>query len=89
MFPKYTRDANPTVIERVRVRDRYCQMCGKPTVDVHQITSRGSGGPDSDENCIGLCREHHNMAHTGEIPRSEMRGVLADKYGFEYPEEDL
>ena len=89
MFPKYTRDADPDVIERVRVRDRYCQICGRPTQDVHHITSRGSGGPDSVENCIGLCREHHSMAHNGEIPRSEMRGVLAEKYGFEYPEEDL
>jgi hypothetical protein len=28
--------------------------------DPHHITGRGAGGSDTADNCIPLCREHHN-----------------------------
>lgn len=89
MFPKQKRLVDQTAIERVRVRDPYCQVCGQRRTDIHHITSRGSGGADEDSNLIGLCRICHNKTHSGEIPRAQLRRILAEKYAYEYEEWEL
>ena len=42
----------------------FCEICGKPRDDTHHIKTRGSGGKDSADNYISLCRVHHTEAHT-------------------------
>lgn len=44
--------------------------------DPHHIKSRGSGGGDVRGNIIRLCRKHHDMAHHGDIKKSELYEAL-------------
>jgi ribosome-binding protein aMBF1 (putative translation factor) len=41
-----------------------CEVCGKPAVDIHHISSRGMGGTSIDkdtcDNLMAVCRECHN-----------------------------
>ena len=46
------------------VKAMSCQVCGKRPVDPCHIKSFGSGGPDSPENIIPLCRKHHTEQHS-------------------------
>ncbi len=80
---KEQRIADPRVVARVRARDPYCQVCGRPRTDVHHIKTRGSGGDDVEENLIGLCRECHSKAHNGEVSRERLLRVLRDKWGYD------
>jgi hypothetical protein len=57
-----------------------------PGFDVHHIYSRGSGGGDTQDNLICLCRKHHQMAHNGKISRELMEEALKRLYGFQTPE---
>ena len=62
--------------------DVMCEICSKPADDIHHITPKGMGGnPKADciENLIGLCRRHHDMAHTGEITGDELYETIAYK----------
>jgi len=44
-----------------------CEICGRKAVDIHHIIFRSQGGTDEIGNLIGLCRDHHEKAHSGEI----------------------
>lgn len=45
-----------------------CQICGKKgATEKHHKQSRGSGGNDTEENLIEVCRICHTKIHTGEI----------------------
>jgi hypothetical protein len=57
--------------------------------DVHHIASRGSGGDDTFENLICLCRRHHNRAHMGLIPRGRLREILHLYWDYFYTEDEL
>jgi len=57
--------------------------------DVHHIASRGSGGDDTLENMICLCRRHHNRAHNGRITRGKLREILYLYWKYDYSEEEL
>jgi 5-methylcytosine-specific restriction endonuclease McrA len=51
-------------------------------LDPHHIVHRGSGGGDTEENLITLCRNHHRRAHSGHITREELYAILR-WYGYE------
>ena len=41
-----------------------CEICGRPSADIHHLDARGMGGDktgekDRIENLMALCREHH------------------------------
>ena len=38
-------------------------LCCDIAVDVHHILFKSQGGKDEIDNLIGLCREHHDIAH--------------------------
>ena len=42
-------------------------------LEVHHINTRGSGGGDTEDNLILLCRLHHNRAHQGLISKQQLR----------------
>lgn len=45
-----------------------CQICGKKgATEKHHKQSKGSGGNDTEENLIEVCRICHTKIHTGEI----------------------
>ena len=43
-----------------------CEVCNKPSVDIHHIDEKGMGGSNTKdviENLIAVCRECHNECH--------------------------
>ena len=45
-----------------------CQICGKKgSTEKHHKKSKGSGGNDTEENLIEVCRICHTKIHSGEI----------------------
>lgn len=73
------------MIEAVRQRDRYCQVCGGLRTDVHHIQSRGASGDDVPDNLIGLCRTCHTKVHKLDgLTPADLRAILSRKYGFVY-----
>lgn len=58
-------------------RRRPCQVCGEPPPsDPAHIQSKGSGGPDSEDNLMSLCRGHHVQNHAyGWKAFSKMYGL--------------
>ena len=52
-------------------------------LDVHHIKTRGSGGGDTGDNLILLCRKHHQEAHMGLISKDLLRAAVRHFYeGF-------
>lgn len=56
-------------------------FCGNPRIELHHIRFRSSGGKGTWRNLIGLCKQHHTLAHTDnqyrrhlEIQRMRMFG---------------
>ena len=55
---------------------------GSRYVEAHHIIALGNDGPDTPDNVIGLCPEHHRQAHFGanaEKLESEFMRVLNSK----------
>jgi HNH endonuclease len=60
--PKKTRIVDFKALDKIRKLP--CEVCRKrPPSHPHHIRTRGSGGPDTEENLIALCPEHHTMIH--------------------------
>jgi len=59
-------------------------VCTFPGLDPHHIRTVGAGGGDELENIIALCRCHHDMAKTGQIPPEVFRAILTHRYGYRY-----
>jgi endogenous inhibitor of DNA gyrase (YacG/DUF329 family) len=56
-----------------------CRVCGFDTlVEVHHIMPRRQGGPDTLDNLITLCPNHHTMADRGLISVEELRALLGE-----------
>ena len=55
-----------------------CECCRKQGradgegFDIHHIFGRGPG-KDVIKNLMCLCRKHHDMAHAGKLPKSELQ----------------
>lgn len=61
MNPKPKRIVDRNLIKNIR--NKPCLICGKLPVDVHHMTTRGSGGGDIESNLAHLCRKHHQELH--------------------------
>jgi predicted nucleic acid-binding Zn ribbon protein len=56
-----------------------CRICGFDTmVEVHHIIPRRHKGPDTLDNLITLCPNHHTMADRGMISVEELRTRIAE-----------
>lgn len=62
LFPKSNRIKDRKLLAEVRKRP--CAACGKPPPsDAHHWKSKGSGGGDTEENLVALCRRDHALYH--------------------------
>ena len=80
--------------KNIRIRDKnLCQVCitGKYNtayrytyrdLEVHHIIPIEENYDKrlDENNLITLCRYHHEMAESGEIPREELQEIVAEKY---------
>lgn len=58
------------VVNKKLLRDKkgMCEICGrKGQTEKHHIKTKGSGGNDTKENLIEVCRICHTRIHTGKI----------------------
>ena len=63
--PKNKRIKNKKLLQD---KKGICQVCGKKgATEKHHKKSKGSGGDDTEENLIEVCRICHTKIHTGEI----------------------
>ena len=63
--PKNKRIINKKLLKE---KNGFCELCGKPgQTEKHHIKTKGSGGNDTKENLIEVCRICHTKIHTGEI----------------------
>lgn len=61
---------NKRIVNKKLLKDKkgVCQICGKKgSTEKHHKKSKGSGGNDTEENLIEVCRICHTKIHTGEI----------------------
>ncbi len=61
MFTKQKRVVDKKLLAEVRTRP--CIICGITPSDAHHLKHRGSGGGDTAENLVALCRWHHAEVH--------------------------
>lgn len=51
-----------------KIKNGICEICGKRgKTEKHHKKTKGSGGNDTKENLIEVCRICHTKIHTGEI----------------------
>ncbi len=63
--PKNERIVNKKLLKS---KKGICEICGKKgQTEKHHIKTKGSGGNDTEENLIEVCRTCHTKIHTGEI----------------------
>lgn len=61
-FPKTKRIENRKLLDKIT--EQPCCVCGAmPPSDPHHLSTKGSGGDDTEDNLIPLCRMHHVMIH--------------------------
>ena len=61
---------NKRVVNKKLLKDKkgICEICNKYTqTEKHHIKSKGSGGNDTEDNLIELCRTCHRLVHDGKI----------------------
>lgn len=61
---------NKRIINKKLLKDKKgkCEICGKSVqTEKHHKKTKGSGGDDTEENLIEVCRICHTKIHTGEI----------------------
>lgn len=78
-YYKDLRIVNPELVKEVKNLG-YCELanfghCEGPH-DPHHIKSRGSGGGDTPDNLICLCRAHHTACHAGLFSRQLLRDIV-------------
>jgi 5-methylcytosine-specific restriction endonuclease McrA len=71
-IPVVPRVVNENVLQAARDAGR-CTVCGRrrPT-EPHHIKSVGSGGGDTPENVLPVCRGCHDDIHRGNAPRDRL-----------------
>ncbi len=63
--PKERRVINKKLLKN---KKGICEVCGKNgQTEKHHIKTKGSGGDDTKENLIEVCRICHTKIHSGEI----------------------
>lgn len=64
-IPKEKRIVNKKLLKDKKC---ICEICGKKgQTEKHHIKTKGSGGNDTEDNLIEVCRICHTKIHTGEI----------------------
>jgi hypothetical protein len=61
VFEKTERIDNPEL--RKKYHSMRCVVCRKTPCDPDHISTKGSGGDDSEHNMWALCRNHHQERH--------------------------
>lgn len=65
------------IVNKKLLKDKkgVCEICGKKgQTEKHHIKTKGSGGNDTEENLIEVCRICHTKIHSGEIKIKSNRG---------------
>jgi 5-methylcytosine-specific restriction endonuclease McrA len=81
-YPKPKRKVDEGLLDKIRSEHDCCMINNKcfGGLDLHHVTSRGSGGSDSRENCIMLCRSCHQKAHSGKISKKTLYETIEQWY---------
>ena len=61
---------NKRIVNKNLLKDKkgICQICGKVgQTEKHHKKTKGSGGDDTEENLIEVCRKCHSLIHSGKI----------------------
>lgn len=79
-FPKPSRVKSKPTIDKSRKKS--CEVCGSTKgLVVHHVFTRGSGAPDLKENLLCLCVDCHAEAHSGQIAKEDLLGVISEREG--------
>jgi len=54
-------------------------MCGRPVVDIHHIRGRIGLLRTDIKNLVGLCREHHCLAHANVIKKEDLDKIVESR----------
>ena len=52
--------------------------CARRAQDVHHVVKRSQGGPDTEDNCLAICRDHHDRT---DWPYTRGRLVITPRGG--------
>ena len=66
----YPVPKNKRIVNKKLLQDKkgICQICGKKGyTEKHHKKTKGSGGDDTEENLIEVCRKCHRLIHDGKI----------------------
>lgn len=66
----YPYPKNKRIVNKKLLKDKkgICKICGRVgQTEKHHIKSKGSGGNDTEENLIEVCRKCHRLIHDGKI----------------------
>lgn len=58
---KETRVVNKELLDEIKKRN--CIICGSSPCDPCHLKTVGSGGDDTEENVVPMCRRHHSEQH--------------------------
>ncbi len=61
---------NKRIVNKKLLKDKKgkCEICGKSAqTEKHHKKTKGSGGDDTEENLIEVCRKCHRLIHDGKI----------------------
>ena len=61
---------NKRIVNKKLLKDKkgICQICyAKGQTEKHHKKTKGSGGDDTEENLIEVCRKCHRLIHDGKI----------------------
>ena len=61
---------NKRIVNKKLLKDKkgICEICHQKTqTEKHHIKTKGSGGDDTEENLIEVCRKCHRLIHDGKI----------------------
>lgn len=59
----------------------YCEICGKKSLQVHEIVFRSHGGECEKSNMLSVCLECHEKCHFLRKPWLTKKELLEAKYG--------
>lgn len=66
----YPVPKNKRIVNKKLLQDKkgICELCGKRgETEKHHKKTKGSGGDDTKENLIEVCRKCHRLIHDGKI----------------------
>jgi hypothetical protein len=74
---KPMRVVDPDALQTARERG-FCEVCEvRGPTEPHHVRSVGSGGGDTKENLISVCRLCHDRIHRAIVSRAQLRNIIA------------